>query len=96
MSLRDSSKLADRTVSSPAGSVAKYAAPQIETRTAVIKADPQEIEEFKDAYGFCPSCASPSIRRAYRHELWEESSPAAIGKRLYIPDSRSGIVSPAG
>jgi chaperonin cofactor prefoldin len=46
--------------------------PQVASHTEVIKADPQELEELKRGFGFCPNCTSTNIRRAYRHGLWEE------------------------
>jgi chaperonin cofactor prefoldin len=54
----------------------QFAVPELEphvvSHTEVIKADPQELEELKGKYGFCPNCTSTNIRRAYRHGLWEE------------------------
>jgi hypothetical protein len=85
--LRDSSKVAEEKVSSAVDSIEKtlsgavpgfrleasqYAAPQIEARTEIIKADPRDIEETKGKYGFCPNCTSTNIRRAYRHGMFEE------------------------
>jgi hypothetical protein len=87
VNLRDSSKAADQKVSLVVNSIEKtlsdavpgfrleasqFAAPQIESHTEVIKADPREIEESKSKYGFCPNCTSTNVRRAYRHGLWEE------------------------
>jgi hypothetical protein len=86
--LRDSSKIADQKVSSVVNSIEKTlseavpgfrleasqfaALPQIETPTELVKADPQDLEELKGKYGFCPNCTSTKVRRAYRHGLWEE------------------------
>lgn len=86
--LRDSSKLADQKVSSVVNSIEKTlseavpgfrleasqfaALPQIESPTELVKADPQDREELKGKYGFCPNCTSTRVRRAYRHGLWEE------------------------
>lgn len=86
--LRDSSKLADQKVSSVVNSIEKTlseavpgfrleasqfaALPQIESPTELVKADPQDLEELKGKYGFCPNCTSTRVRRAYRHGLWEE------------------------
>jgi hypothetical protein len=87
VNLRDSSKVADQKVSSVVNSIEKtlseavpgfrleasqFAAPQIESHTEVIKADPREIEQSSARYGFCPNCTSTNVRRAYRHGLWEE------------------------
>ncbi len=87
VNLRDSSKAADQKVSSVVNSIEKtlseavpgfrleasqFAAPQIETHTEVIVADPREIEESNGKYGFCPNCTSTNVRRAYRRGLWEE------------------------
>jgi hypothetical protein len=86
--LRDSSKIADQKVSSVVNSIEKTlseavpgfrleasqfaAPPQIEAPTELVKADPQDLEELKGKYGFCPNCTSTKVRRAYRHGLWEE------------------------
>lgn len=86
--LRESSKLADQKVSSVVNSIEKTlseavpgfrleasqfaALPQIESPTELVKADPQDLEELKGKYGFCPNCTSTRVRRAYRHGLWEE------------------------
>jgi hypothetical protein len=86
--LRDSSKIADQKVSSVVNSIEKTlseavpgfrleasqfaALPQIETPTELVKADPQDLEELKGKYGFCPNCTSTKVRRAYRHGIWEE------------------------
>jgi uncharacterized coiled-coil protein SlyX len=87
VNLRDSSKIAEQKVSSVVNSIEKtladavpgfrleasqYPAPQIESHTEVIKADPRDLEELKGKYGFCPNCTSTNVRRAYRHGLWEE------------------------
>ena len=85
--LRDSSKIAEQKVSSVVNSIeqtlsnavpgfrleaSKYPQPQIESRTEVVKADSQELEELKGKYAFCPNCTSTNVRRAYRKGLWEE------------------------
>ena len=86
--LRDSSKIADQKVSSVVNSIEKTlseavpgfrleasqfaALPQIEAATELVKADPQDLEELKGKYGFCPNCTSKKVRRAYRHGIWEE------------------------
>jgi len=87
VNLRDSSKAADQKVSLVVNSIEKtlseavpgfrleasqFAAPQIESHTEVIIADPREIEESNGKYGFCPNCTSTNVRRAYRRGLWEE------------------------
>jgi hypothetical protein len=45
---------------------------QLQPQTEVIKADPREVAEMVDRYGFCPNCTSTNIRRAYRKGLFEE------------------------
>ncbi|HWF11510.1 MAG TPA: hypothetical protein VG297_23745 [Bryobacteraceae bacterium] len=87
VNLRDSSKIAEAKVSSVVNSIEKtladavpgfhletssYAAPQLESHTELIKAEPRDVEEFKGRYGFCPNCTSTKVRRAYRQGLWEE------------------------
>src|SRR6185312_5334420 len=86
-SLRDSSKMAEQKVSSVVSSIEKtlseavpgfqldppaYPAPQIESHTELIKADPRDIEELRGKHAFCPNCTSTDVRRAYRKGLWEE------------------------
>jgi hypothetical protein len=87
VNLRDSSKAADRKVSSVVNNIEKtlsdavpgfrlpapqYAQPRIAEQTEVIKADPRDVEELKGKYGFCPNCTSTKVRRANRTGLWEE------------------------
>ncbi len=45
---------------------------QLNSRTEVVKATPQDLEESEGKYGFCPSCTSTNIRRATRSGLFEE------------------------
>jgi hypothetical protein len=46
---------------------------QLEPRTEVIKAAPQDLtEQEQGRYGFCPNCTSVNIRRANRQGLFEE------------------------
>lgn len=45
---------------------------QLEPPMEVVKADPQEVAETGNRYGFCPNCTSTNIRRAYRQGLFEE------------------------
>lgn len=86
-SLRDSSKAADEKVSSVVNSIertlsaavpgfqlepAQFGQPQIESNTGIVRAEPQEIDEPRGKYGFCPNCTSTNIRRAYRHGIWEQ------------------------
>jgi hypothetical protein len=51
-----------------------YAHPQFQLLPPmeVVKADPREVTEMVDRYGFCPNCTSTNIRRANRHGLFEE------------------------
>ena len=52
----------------------QYATPAVAAAAAseLVIADPQDLDELKGAYGFCPNCTSTKVRRAYRHGLWEE------------------------
>jgi hypothetical protein len=86
--LRDHSKLAEQKVSSVVNSIEKTlsnavpgfrleasqyaAAPQIAAANGLVVANPQELDETKGQFGFCPNCTSKDVRRAYRHGLWEE------------------------
>jgi hypothetical protein len=46
---------------------------QLNPRTEVVKATPQDLEETAGGKtGFCPSCTSTNIRRATRQGLFEE------------------------
>lgn len=76
LNLRDSSKVADRRFSPVVNTtleVAEYSRPEIEgPTTAVIEADPLDMEDLKRKHGFCPKCTSANVRRAYRNGVWEE------------------------
>jgi hypothetical protein len=52
----------------------QYALPEAGAAAAgeLMVADPQDLDELADIYGFCPNCTSTKVRRAYRHGLWEE------------------------
>lgn len=86
--LRDHSKLAEQKVSSVVNSIEKTlsdavpgfrleasqfaTAPQIAASTGLVVADPQELDETRSEFGFCPNCTSTKVRRAYRHGMWEQ------------------------
>ena len=87
VNLRDSSRAAEKKVSSVVDSIeqtlsnavpgfrlepAQYPQPQIEqARTASTRQSSQAGEE-EDGEGYCPSCTSTNVRRAYRHGAWEQ------------------------
>jgi hypothetical protein len=80
VNLRDSSKIADQKVGSVVNSIEKSLGEAVPgftlesnaSSTQMVKVDPQELEELKGKYGFCPNCTSTNVRRAYRQGLWEE------------------------
>jgi hypothetical protein len=88
VSLRDSSKVADQKVSAVVNSIEntlsnvvpgfrlaapQHPQPQIETaRTEFVQTDPDDPDDAKGKYGFCPNCTSTNVRRANRQGLWEE------------------------
>lgn len=84
--LRDSSKAADQKVSAVVNSIEKtlsaavpsfeleapqYPQAQIESNTALVRADRDEMEAVSGKV-FCPNCTSTNVRRAYRKGIWEE------------------------
>ena len=85
VSLRDSSRAAEQKVSSVVNSIeqtlssavpgfrlepSQYPQPQIEQAKPVRESSHESEEDGRD--GFCPSCTSTNVRRAYRHGIWEQ------------------------
>jgi hypothetical protein len=85
--LRDSSKIADDKVSTVVNSLestlsgavpgfrlepSAFAAPLIAASTELTRVEPQELDEVKGKFGYCPKCTSTRIRRASRSGVFEQ------------------------